>query len=87
MLLKNAKQSTKDIEAMDYIFCDVNCRLNIKFVDGRVRAFNSENEVASLISTLDESRSETTEVGSQCLFGGFSLLFELYFCILVEFCQ
>ena len=38
MLLKNAKQATKDIEGMDYIFCDVNCQLNIKFVDCRVRA-------------------------------------------------
>ena len=64
MLLKNAKKATQDIEGMDYIFCYVNCRLNIKLVDGRVRAFNSENEVASIISTLDESRSETCEVGS-----------------------
>ena len=66
MLLKNAIQATKDIEGVDYIFCDVNCQLNIKFVDGRVRAFkfNSENEMASLISTLDESRSETSEVRS-----------------------
>ena len=51
MLLKNAKQATQDTEGMDYIFCDVNCQLNIKFVGSRVRAFNSENEVASLIST------------------------------------
>ena len=64
MLLKNAIQATKDIEAVDYIFCDINCRLNIKFVDGRVRAFNSENEMASLIFTSDESRSETSEVRS-----------------------
>ena len=64
MLLKNAKQATKDIEGVDYIFCDVNCQLNIKFVDGRVRAFNSENKMASLISTLGESRSETSEVRS-----------------------
>ena len=64
MLLKNAKQTTKDVEGVDYIFCYVNCRLNIKFMDGRVRAFNSESEVASLISTLDESGSETGEVGS-----------------------
>ena len=64
MSLKNAIQATKDIEAVNYIFCDINCRLNIKFVDSRVRAFNSENEMASLISTSDESRSETSEVRS-----------------------
>ena len=64
MLLKNAKKGTQNIEGMYYIFCNVNCRLNIKFVDGRVRALNSENEVVSLISTLDESGSETCEVGS-----------------------
>ena len=64
MSLKNAKKATRHIEGVDYIFCDVNCRLNIKFVDGRVRAFNLGNKVASLISTLDESGSETCEVGS-----------------------
>ena len=64
MLLKNAIHAAKDIEGVDYIFCDINCRLNIKFVDGRIRAFNSENEMASLISTSDESRSETREVRS-----------------------
>ena len=64
MFLKNAKQATQDIEGVDYIFCDVSCLLNIKFVDGRVRAFNSESEVASLISTLDEWKSEAREVGS-----------------------
>ena len=64
MLLKNAIQATKDIEGVDYIFCDINCRLNIKFVDGRVRAFNSESEMASLISASDESGSETSEVRS-----------------------
>ena len=40
MLLKNAKKATQDIEGVYYIFCDVNCQLNIKFVEGRVTAFN-----------------------------------------------
>ena len=52
-LLKHARQLIKDIDEIDYVFSDVNCRLNVKFGDGRVRAFNSDTELAAIISSAD----------------------------------
>ena len=49
-LLKHARQLIKGIDEIDYVFSDVNCRLNVKF---GVRAFNSDTELASIISSAD----------------------------------
>ena len=53
-LLAKARQSTKHMDGIDYIFADINCRLNVKFNDGKFRVFNSETELANIISSLDE---------------------------------
>ena len=52
-LLKHARQLIKGIDEIDYVFSDANCRLNVKFGDGRVRVHNSDTELASIISSAD----------------------------------
>ena len=51
--LAKARQSTKHMDGIDYVFADINCRLNVKFNDGKFRVFNSETELANIISSLD----------------------------------
>ena len=53
-LLAKARESTKHMEGIDYVFADINCKLNVKFNDGKFRVFNSETELANIISSLDE---------------------------------
>ena len=53
-LLAKARQSTKHMDGIDYVFADINCRLNVKFNDGKFKVFNSETELANIISSLDE---------------------------------
>ena len=52
-LLSYARDITKGVEGIEYVFCDVNCGLNVKFSNGRFRAFNSKTELASIIANLD----------------------------------
>ena len=53
-LLAKARESTKYMDGIDYVFADINCRLNVKFNDGKFRVFNLETELANIISSLDE---------------------------------
>ena len=53
-LLKKARDLTENIAAIQYVFSDVNCRLNVRFQDDSVKGFNSEIELAQLISSCDE---------------------------------
>ena len=41
------------MDGIDYVFADINCRLNVKFNDGKFRVFNFETELANIISNLD----------------------------------
>ena len=41
-LLSHARDITKGVEGIEYVFCDVNCRLNVKLSNGRFRALNSK---------------------------------------------
>ena len=52
-LLSYARDITKGVEGIEYVFCDVSCRLNVKLSNGRFRAFNSITELASIIANLD----------------------------------
>ena len=52
-LLSHARRLIKDVQGIDYAFSDVNCRLNLKLCGGPFRAFNSETELASIITDLD----------------------------------
>ena len=52
-LLSHARDITKGIERTEYVFCEVNCRPNVKLRYGRFRAFNSQTELASIIASLD----------------------------------
>ena len=42
------------MDGIDYVFADINCRLNVKFNDGKFRVFNFETELANIISNLDK---------------------------------
>ena len=53
-LLAKARQSTKHMDEIDYVFAVVNCRLNVKFNEGKFRVSNSETELANIISSADE---------------------------------
>ena len=53
-LLKKARDLTDNITAIQYVFSNVDCRLNVKFQDDSVKGFNSETELAQLISSCDE---------------------------------
>ena len=52
-LLSHARDITKGVEEIEYAFCDVSCRLNVKLGNGRFRVFNSKTELASIIDNLD----------------------------------
>ena len=53
-LLRKARDLTENIAAIQYVFSDVNCRLNVRFQDDSVKGFNSETELAQFISSCDE---------------------------------
>ena len=53
-LLKKARDLTENIASIQYVFSDVNCRLNVRFQDNSVKGFHSETELAQLISSCDE---------------------------------
>ena len=36
------------------VFVDINCRLNVRFMDDSVKAFSCETELASVIASCDE---------------------------------
>ena len=42
-LLAKARQSTKHMDGIDYIFADINCRLDVKFNDGKFNFFQLRN--------------------------------------------
>ena len=51
--LSHARDITKGVEGIEYVFCDVNCKLNVKLSNGRFRVFNSKTDLASIIANLD----------------------------------
>ena len=51
-LLSRARSSIENVEGIDFVFADVNYRLNVKFRDERVKAFNIETELANIIAGL-----------------------------------
>ena len=52
-LLSRARTQIENVEGIDFVFADVNCRLNAKFSDERVKAFNTETELANIIAGCD----------------------------------
>ena len=52
-LLSRARSLIENVEGIDFIFADVNCRLNVKFGDERVKAFDTETELANIIAGCD----------------------------------
>ena len=52
-LLSRARTLIENVEGIDLVFADVNCRLNVKFSDERVKAFNIETELANIIAGCD----------------------------------
>ena len=54
-LLSRARSLTENVEGIDFIFADVNCRLNVKFSNERVKAFNRETELPNIIAGCDAS--------------------------------
>ena len=42
------------MDGIDYVLADINCRLNVKFNDGKFRVFNSETELANIISIVPQ---------------------------------
>ena len=53
LALSHARDITKGVEGIEYVFCDVNCKLNVKLSNGRFRVFNSKTDLASIIANLD----------------------------------
>ena len=53
-LLDKARRETQHVEGIKFVFADINCRLNVRFTDDSVKAFNSETELASVIASCDE---------------------------------
>ena len=52
-LLSGARLLIENVEGIDFVFSDVNCRLNVKFSDERVKAFNTETGLANIIASCD----------------------------------
>ena len=48
-ILKGAREWAKDIELVDYICADINCRLKAKLVSGEDIYFNNQNDLESKI--------------------------------------
>ena len=53
-LLDKARRETQHVEGIKFVFADINCRLNVRFMDDSIKAFNSETELASIIASCDE---------------------------------
>ena len=56
-LLDKARRETQHVEGIKFVFADINCRLNVRFTDDSVKAFNSETELASIIASCDERQA------------------------------
>ena len=52
LLLKKARDMTKNMPNVDFTFSDVNCRLALRLTNGDFKFFNSETELASVIANL-----------------------------------
>ena len=52
-LLSVVRWLIENVEGIDFVFSDVNCRLNVKFSNERVKAFNTETELANIIAGCD----------------------------------
>ena len=52
LLLKKARDMTKNMPNVDFTFSDVNCRLALRLTNGDFKFFNSETELASIIANL-----------------------------------
>ena len=52
-LLSGARSLIENVEGIEFVFADVNCRLNVKFSNERVKAFNTETELANIIAGCD----------------------------------
>ena len=50
LLLKKARDMTKNMPNVDFTFSDVNCRLALRLTNGGFKFFNSETELASIIA-------------------------------------
>ena len=48
-LLKRARDLVIGNDKVDFVFADVNCRLTVKFKDGRFRFFDNFEELEKLI--------------------------------------
>ena len=48
-LRKLAIEHVKDNPIVDFVFCDINCSLCIRFKDGQYKYFNSEEELFNLV--------------------------------------
>ena len=53
-LSDKTRRETQHVEGIKLVFTDINCRLNVRFTDDSVEAFNSETELASSIGSCDE---------------------------------
>ena len=51
-LLAKAREMTKGIPEVDFAFSDVNCRLAFRLTSAEFKFFNSETEIANVISNL-----------------------------------
>ena len=52
-LLSKARSLIENVEGIDFVSADVNCMLNVKFSDERVKTFNTETELANIIAGCD----------------------------------
>ena len=51
-LKKKAESIVKDMEPISYVFADVNNNVGLSLKNGKIRFFNSEEELLSIINTL-----------------------------------
>ena len=52
LLLKKARDMTKNMPNVDFTFSDVNCRLALRLTNGDFKFFNSETELASITGII-----------------------------------
>ena len=52
-LLSGPGSLIENVEGIDFIFSDVNCRSNAKFSGERVKTFNTETELANTVASCD----------------------------------
>ena len=53
-LLDKARRETQRVDGIKFVFADINCQLNVRFMDDSVKAFNSEADLASIMTSCDE---------------------------------